>query len=800
MLEDLPRHPFRQIDQAVVILDVDATDEPTLDPRLVGDGAHDLAGGHAVATPYLDAVTHQPAVTITVATLETALLAMAILGAPGGASLETGLTPLLVALGALRLIGTAKALAGSALTLPPRGSWGTVEARGAWGALGPEGATPPALALGEVRPLAKIVARGVALILLGLRPLGTFVMFLLVEALTPVLGLEKIQTLDPLPAFLTLLGGLARRPLRARRARRSGGAAPLLTLLVAPATLEALSLLLAPLEPGLGRRLGLRGRLQGPLALSQEAQGRGDVHGLQFPLAGDPGDQAVEKVQVLLRQGLGDHGGEALDAMSAEIRRGRRGQLGDAAADGALDGLEQVALPRLDEQQGAPLAPGAAGTADAVHVGGRVHGDVEVDHQAEALEVQAPGGHVGGDQDVEAAVLETLHRALALTLGHVPVEGLGIEAVGGELFRHLQGLQLGADEDQHGVEGLHLQHPGQHVPLVEAGHQAVVLVDGLHRLRRRHQTHLHRLAQMGVGDLADRLRHGGGEEGHLPLRGSLGEDPVDVLGEAHVEHLIGLVQDKGAQALEVQGAAAQMIHDPPRGADDHLHAPLQLPRLEAEAGTTVKGQDVEAAQAAGIGLEGLRHLKCQLTGGGQHQNLGLGPQTQIDPADQGQGEGRGLAGAGLRLAEQVPPGQQMGDALALNGRRHLVAQGLDGIEDDRGQPELIEALALQEGVQVGAGLRCGGQVSADFRRGGRFWRGWVFHGRGRFHGDDLGDLRLGYRDSRANSGRSPGGRAVAMEQSGWTGQNSTIPWRRHGKIAFWRGGTHASLENRNASH
>jgi hypothetical protein len=41
----------------------------------------------------------------------------------------------------------------------------------------------------------------------------------------------------------------------------------------------------------------------------------------------------------------------------------------------------------------------------------------------DALDVQAAGRHVGGDQDVDAAVLQRGDRALALRLRDVAVDG-----------------------------------------------------------------------------------------------------------------------------------------------------------------------------------------------------------------------------------------------------------------------------------------------------------------------------------------------------------------------------------------
>ena len=53
---------------------------------------------------------------------------------------------------------------------------------------------------------------------------------------------------------------------------------------------------------------------------------------------------------------------------------------------------------------------------------------------------------------------------------------------------------------------------------------------------------------------------------------------------------------------------------------------------------------------------------------------------EIDLFQCGQRECRSLAGAGLRLAQQIATGQQVRDAGGLNRRRRFIAQGLQGFQ------------------------------------------------------------------------------------------------------------------------
>src|SRR5690606_24917175 len=122
----------------------------------------------------------------------------------------------------------------------------------------------------------------------------------------------------------------------------------------------------------------------------------------------------------------------------------RQRDLGELLAGGALDHLDQAALARRDEADGVARTPGAAGAADAVDVGLGIRRDVVVDDVRHALDVEAAGGDVGGDEDVELSRLQLVDRLLALGLGDVAVDGGGRVAAGTQLLGDLLGDAAGA--------------------------------------------------------------------------------------------------------------------------------------------------------------------------------------------------------------------------------------------------------------------------------------------------------------------------------------------------------------------
>src|SRR3546814_4283816 len=77
------------------------------------------------------------------------------------------------------------------------------------------------------------------------------------------------------------------------------------------------------------------------------------------------------------------------------------------------------------------------------------------------------------------------------------------------------------------------------------------------------------------------------------------EDFLEVLAEPHVEHLVGLVEHRDAQAFEVERAAFEMVAQPPRRAADDMYALVQRAALAARVHAADAGRDARA----GPGIE-----------------------------------------------------------------------------------------------------------------------------------------------------------------------------------------------------
>ncbi len=276
---------------------------------------------------------------------------------------------------------------------------------------------------------------------------------------------------------------------------------------------------------------------------------------------------------------------------------------------------------------------------------------------ADTVHIQAPGGDIGGHQNIQFALLQFVDGALALGLGDIAIQRRGGKTPRRQLLGQIGGHQAGAHKHDHGIEGLGLQNAGQGIQLVGATHRPVTLADQFGGGLLGLDGDLLRLVQMAIGNAPHFRRHGGGEQGNLPGRRGLLQDPFHIINKAHTQHLIGLIQHQSLEAVQLQGATAHMVHHPPGSAHHHMGTTLKAAHLTAVVLTAINRQHMKALEIGRIGLKGLGHLNGQLPGGRQHQHLRvfLG---EIQAGQGWQGKGGGLASAGLGLTQHIAARQQ----------------------------------------------------------------------------------------------------------------------------------------------
>ena len=332
----------------------------------------------------------------------------------------------------------------------------------------------------------------------------------------------------------------------------------------------------------------------------------------------------------------------------------------------------------------------AACAARAVGVYGGVVGQAVVDHMREVVHVEAAGGHVGGDEQRCHAVAEFLHHHVALLLGEVAVQGVGIVAVGDELVGYLLCVAAGAAEyygvDIGRVVGDTLK--GQIFVLgvdhvVDVAYVGGALVAGAYH-------YLLGVMHVSFGDTCRFGRHCGREHKHLAVFGHVCQNVVDGVDESHVEHLVGLVEHHGMHIVEFYHAAVSQVYEAAWGGYDYLHAPAQGFYLALDARTAVYGEygyigDVfcKVGEIAG-------YLEAKLAGGCEYEGLRHEARV-VDTLYERKAEGGCLAGACLgECHEVVVAAEQQGYYFFLYGHRGFEAHFGNAFEEVVANSKVVE--------------------------------------------------------------------------------------------------------------
>ncbi len=195
------------------------------------------------------------------------------------------------------------------------------------------------------------------------------------------------------------------------------------------------------------------------------------------------------------------------------------------------------------------------------------------------------------------------------------------------------------------------------------------------------------------GELFDRRRHGRGEEERLTLTRQDGRDFAQVVDEAHVEHVVGFVEDEDLDLVETHRTLADVVKQTAWRGDENVdaaeHGLLLLVHrgaAENDGGAETKEFAVDAEAIADLRGEFARRREHQCAAGflaGEFAVL-------VQAIEDRQREGGGFAGAGLGKANEVPALLDDGKRLDLDWRRLGVALGLKRFEDRRGNAEVLE--------------------------------------------------------------------------------------------------------------
>ena len=246
------------------------------------------------------------------------------------------------------------------------------------------------------------------------------------------------------------------------------------------------------------------------------------------------------------------------------------------------------------------------------------------------LDVEAAGGDVGGDEDVEGAVAEAGHDPVALLLREAPVERRGVAAAAAERDGEVVHLPAGPREDQRRDAVLDVEDPAQRGELVRAPDDVGDLADPRRRRPRRPSAWTRtrdRVAEVAPREASDRARDRRREQRGLVARaasrGSSRGRPRSPCRASRRPRRARRSRPRRAGSTRARGGRRHA-----RGRDDDVHAAREAVELRRDRLAAVHRHDARPDLATVL-VGRLGHLDRQLAGRRQDERLRAAPAIAV---------------------------------------------------------------------------------------------------------------------------------------------------------------------------
>jgi hypothetical protein len=208
-----------------------------------------------------------------------------------------------------------------------------------------------------------------------------------------------------------------------------------------------------------------------------------------------------------------------------------------------------------------------------------------------------------------------------MSLLHAAVQRLRAVAMRLERVRELVNLEARPAKDDRGRRVFELEHAPERRALLRARHDVGDLTDARHRSGGAllgFDRDAHGRLQVPLGNRRDARRHGGGKQRRLARLGRARENRVEILGKAHVQHLVRFVEDDGRDRLERQRAAAKMIERTTGGGHRDVGAACERANLLIHRRAPVERHDRQRGPLR-VFVNGFGYLHRQLARGHEDQ-------------------------------------------------------------------------------------------------------------------------------------------------------------------------------------
>ena len=229
----------------------------------------------------------------------------------------------------------------------------------------------------------------------------------------------------------------------------------------------------------------------------------------------------------------------------------------------------------MDNADRCALLAGTSGTSRAVGVALGVAWHSIVDDVSEVVNVQSACSHVGSHEQLCDVLAEFLHCYVALLLREVAVQRLGIVSVAYELVGYFLRFRLGTAEDYAVYARIEVDDALQGKILVLGVHHIIYVIDVLGTLVARSHYNLLVVVQIVEGNAFDVLAHSSREQECVAVGRHVVEYLVDRVGEAHVEHLVSLVEHHVSHLLHLRCATVHEVDETSRSSHYNLCPVLQ---------------------------------------------------------------------------------------------------------------------------------------------------------------------------------------------------------------------------------
>ena len=190
-----------------------------------------------------------------------------------------------------------------------------------------------------------------------------------------------------------------------------------------------------------------------------------------------------------------------------------------------------------------------------------------------------------------------------------------VEIQPGQLVGQHTGVVLGVAEDHDPLITLVNNDLGGVGQLVAAGGQQLVLGNFRAGILHRLHADLSGVVLVEPANVQHLTADGGREHRQALAVLHQVDDVLDVLVEAHVQHLVGLVQHNGLDVGHINGVVAVVIHQAARRGNNDLAALFELTLLLVHARAAVDADDFDGRQKLRQVLQVLGDLLGQLTRG-----------------------------------------------------------------------------------------------------------------------------------------------------------------------------------------